>query len=113
MVQARLASHNADGRTYWFAEHSIPRMRPPRIDLIQCYDEVIISYGQTRDALQSTHATFPIPRYIEGFRHVLLLDGRLLGHWRAHPADPALIETRATRPLNDAEQIALNRAIES
>jgi hypothetical protein len=113
MVQTRLASHNADGRTYWFADHSIPRTRRPQIDLVQCYDEVIISYGQTRDTLQTTHAAFPVPRHIQGFRHILLIDGRLLGHWRTHPANSTLIETRVTRPLNDTEQIALHRATES
>ena len=29
------------------------RPRVPRIDLVQCYDEAIISYRQTRDALKT------------------------------------------------------------
>ena len=113
LAQARLASHTADGRTYWFAERSLPPTPRPRIDLIQCYDESIISYAKTRDVLQTAHATFAVPGYLDGFRHVLLIDGRLLGHWRPHPDDPGLVQTRTTMPLDRAGQKALEEAVDS
>jgi hypothetical protein len=54
-----------------------------------------------------------VPRHLDGFQHVLLLDGRLLGHWRSRPdPDGIRIETRTSRQLNNKEQIGLTRAIE-
>lgn len=112
MVASRLARHDDDRRTYWFSEQGTP---PPqqRIDLVQCYDELIISYSQTRNVLQTTSAAFPVPRHLDGFQHLLLLDGRLLGHWRARPdPDGVRIETRTSRQLDNKEEIALADAIE-
>ena len=111
-VQSRLSQLDIDGGTYWFTDESAPRLKQ-RVDLIQCYDELIISYRQTRDVLRTQSATFPVPRHLDGFQHVVLLGGRLLGHWRVR-ADPAgtRIETRVSRQLDDSEQIALNSAID-
>ena len=33
--------------------------------------------------LQTGIADFPVPRPIDGWLHVVLLDGGVLGHWRA------------------------------
>ncbi|HZD68995.1 MAG TPA: winged helix DNA-binding domain-containing protein [Actinomycetes bacterium] len=112
MVQSRLASHEVDGRAYWLSDQGT-HPSGPRIDLVQCYDEVIISYTQSRDILHTPSASFPVPRHLDGFQHVLLLDGRLLGHWRTH-ADPdgVRIETRTSGVLDAKDQIALGRAIE-
>jgi Winged helix DNA-binding domain len=107
MVRPRLSCHEADRRQYWFADHGTPRSAR-RADLVQCYDELIISYSQTRDVLQTDSVAFPVPRHIDGFWHVLLLDGRLLGHWRQRAGrDGIEIETRTGRPLGGAEQDAL------
>jgi hypothetical protein len=111
MVQSRLASHEADGRTYWLADRGTHR-GGSRIDLVQCYDEVIISYNQSRDVLHTPSASFPVPRHLDGFQHVLLLDGRLLGHWRARTdRDGVRIETRTSGELDGQTQIALGHAI--
>jgi hypothetical protein len=112
MVQSRLESHEANSRTYWFSDQH-PRRSRQRIDLMQCYDELIISYRQSRDVLQTTSATFAVPGHLDGFQHVLLHDGRLLGHWRARTDPEGLqIETRTSSPLDDKEMIALASAIE-
>ena len=75
---------------------------------MQCYDEAIISYTQSRDVLQTTDVAFPVPRSIDGFVHVLLCDGRLLGHWRVGRAG---VETRLARPLSGGEEAALAAAV--
>lgn len=112
LVQARLSSREIDGRTYWLSEPS-PRASGSRIDLVQCYDELIISYRQSRDLLQTPVASFPVPRHLDGFQHVLLLDGRLLGHWRATTGSGGVrIETRIRADLDEEAQIALADAIE-
>lgn len=112
IAQPRLTARDVDGVTYWFHDRGAP---PPsqRIDLVQCYDELIISYSQSRDILQTDSVSFPVPRHIDGFWHVMLLDGRLLGHWRARTdRDGLRIETRTGRPLEGGEHDALADAID-
>src|SRR5207249_11976962 len=41
-----------DGRSYAFVDHGT-HSSPGRVDLIQCYDEAIISYSQSRDVLRA------------------------------------------------------------
>jgi hypothetical protein len=111
-VEPRLQSRKIEDREYWFSEEARKPSARPRIDLVQCYDEAIISYAQTRDVLQTSTLSFPVPRHIDGFIHVLLLDGRLLGHWRRRQTGhQTSIETRIDRSLNPEEQIALVREI--
>jgi Winged helix DNA-binding domain len=111
-VSSHLASRVIDDRTYWFTGRSAPPTTP-KIDLVQCYDEMIISYSQTRDVLQTSSARFAVPRHIDGFQHVLLLDGRLLGHWRhTQGRHGSRVETRIEKPLNEEERTTLTDAID-
>jgi hypothetical protein len=107
LANADLSSRVADRRTYWFAETTIPTV-VPRVALVQCYDEVIISYRQSRDLLQTPTAAFSVPGHHDGFAHVVLLDGQLLGHWRVvgRRGRPA-VETR----LVDSPSAAIRRAL--
>jgi Winged helix DNA-binding domain len=112
LVRSELSSREVDGRTYWFADLGETTPISLRVDLVQCYDEAIISYRQSRDVLQTPSAAFAVPGHIDGFTHVLLLDGRLLGHWRASHARGGLkVETRAAT-LNGAKRAALADAID-
>jgi Winged helix DNA-binding domain len=112
MVRPRLSCYDDGRRSYWFWDRGSPRPRR-RVDLVQCFDELIISYSQSRDVLRTTSVSFPVPGHIDGFQHVLLLDGRLLGHWRARAdRDGVRIETRTGRPLDGREEAALADAIE-
>lgn len=115
IAKPRLASREIDGLTYWFCDRGTPGPGTgpgPRVDLVQCYDEAIISYSQTRAVLQTPSVSFPVPRHIDGYWHVLLLDGRLLGHWRRQEDKGGLrIETRPGRPLGAAEEVALADAV--
>lgn len=111
MARPRLSCHEADGRTHWFVGDPTPRSTR-RADLVQCYDELIISYSQTRDVLCTDSVAFPVPRHIDGFWHVLLIDGRLLGHWRRREGRDGLqVETRASRPLETREEAAVTDAV--
>jgi hypothetical protein len=107
LARTKLNSSVADGRTYWFVETIVPRAAP-RIDLVQCYDEVIISYRHSRDVLQTPAAAFSTPGHHDGFAHVVLLDGQLLGHWRVvQRRGRAAVETR----LVDSPSVAIRRAL--
>ena len=110
-AESGLSSFERDDRTYWFGDVA-KRVRGPRVDLVQCYDEAIISYTQSRDLLQTADVAFPVPRSIDGFVHVVLCDGRLLGHWRvARSRDGDAVETRISRTLDDREEAALAAAV--
>jgi len=105
-VHSGLSSREHDGVTYWFA--ALHRgARRPRVDLVQCYDEAIISYTETRRVLQSGDVSFKVPGSRDGYTHVLLCDGRLLGHWRVRDG----VETGVARPLGDGEEAALAAAV--
>jgi hypothetical protein len=113
LAQSRLSSRQLDDRTYWFLDRGTPPVADRGVDLVQCFDELIISYRQSRDVLQTAEAAFAVPGDLDGFRHVVLLGGRLLGHWRAHPFGSGVrIETRTPGRLDKRAQVALSRAIE-
>jgi hypothetical protein len=106
-----LSSYEQDGRVWWFAE--LPRVpKGPHVDLVQCYDEIVISYTESRDVLATTDVHFPVPGHVDGFTHVVLGDGRLLGHWRVHRVPGgAEVETRLARAVDGREQAALDAAV--
>lgn len=112
-VRSRLEPCVVADRTYWHAP-GLAGAAPggPRVDLVQCYDESIISYTESRDVLKTPSVGFPIPRNIDGFVHVFLCDGRLVGHWR-HRAGrgEAGVETRSARRLDRRERSALGEAV--
>ncbi|BCW05272.1 winged helix DNA-binding domain-containing protein [Arthrobacter sp. NtRootA1] len=82
----------------------------PRADLIQCYDEYVMGYSQSRHYLGGRAPYFP-----EGDApiHVVLLDGRLAGWWR-HGFSGGICELdiRMNRSVTTAEQQALDAEVE-
>jgi hypothetical protein len=116
MVKSGLEHETIDGRTYWFAASSAKAKAKARpsgiIDLVQGYDECILSYGESRDVLLGPLAANAIPRLEIGFTHAVLLDGRLIGHWRpALERKSILIETYFYQPLGRAAAKALDTAV--
>ena len=102
-----------DGRTYLFVdEPKNARTSLPQIDLVHCYDESIIAYGESRDVLRTVRARFAVPATVNGYTHVILRDGTLLGHWRVVRArDGVTVQRRVQGRLRDTERAALNRAV--
>jgi hypothetical protein len=78
----RLEHKDVGDRNYWFERGSTPSDVTTRaIDLVQVYDEVVVSYTLSRDALTET-VKGKIPRAIMFFWHPILLGGQVIGHWR-------------------------------
>jgi len=112
MTKEHLSARSTDDRTYWFTETALPRTRG-RADLVQCYDEVIISYRESRDVLRTPRVAFAVPRHVDGYTHVVLLDGRLAGHWRLLSGRSGHeIETRMCESLDRKQQRSLAAAVE-
>ena len=98
-----------DGRTYLSTTAPPPDAGPVLVDLVQCYDELVISYTESRDVLRTDRARFPVPgRPSEGFMHVVLVDGRLLGHWRVVRGR---VDVRLAHDVDRETTAALDEAI--
>jgi hypothetical protein len=110
-ASAELDHEEVDGRTYWFAD-SLPQSSEfvGRIDLLQGYDEYIMSYKESRDVMWA--GSSPPTSRTPTFTHAIVLDGRLVGHWRRAPkVAEALIESSWYREPNADETKSFNAAI--
>ena len=79
---------------------------------MQCYDEAVVSYRQSRDILKSPRVSFEPLRRLDGFVHLILRHGRLFGHWRVAP-DTKAIEIRLADDPSSAEQEVLGLRIDA
>ena len=97
-----------DGRTYWFGRDlPSPEMVGPRVDLIQVYDEMGMAYTESRDAL----AEPGLPRQDPAYYNHILLNGKLIGHWRRTVKGRSVsFELQLFRKLTKAESAALGAA---
>lgn len=83
-----------------------PGIDGPRVDLIQCYDEYVMGYSQTRHYLGGAAPVFPTG---DAPMHVALLDGRLAGWWRHGFAGGICeLDVRMDRPASRAVKLALD-----
>ena len=82
----------------------------PRMDLIQCYDEYVMGYSQSRHFLGGTAPYFPEDN---GPMHVVLLDGRLAGWWRhGFSGGTCELDVRMNQPTTAEEQVALQSEVD-
>jgi len=80
------------------------------MDLVQGYDEAVMSYSESKDVVVP-NASDLLVRDRGILLHAILLDGRLIGHWRrAPPKDSVVVETIHRRPLERPEAQALEAA---
>ncbi len=112
-VERDLDTFDHGGRTYWFQDRGSRARRPvARADLVQCYDETIISYSESRRDVLAAWGRPALPVSVGGFMHAILYDGRLLGRWRAaHGRDGGTVETLIDRRLNKQEREAVDATI--
>jgi hypothetical protein len=111
LAAAHLQFCDEGGRRYAFAEKA-ERAPKVAIDFVQCYDEAVVSYRESREILKTPRVSFEPLRRVDGFVHVILRDGQLLGHWRATPGTGA-IQVRLADAPSPAEQDVLNARVEA
>jgi winged helix DNA-binding protein len=106
LVANELESEVIDGKTYWFAA-PLPRASAstkPRVDLVQGYDEIIMSYNESRDA-----SFTPVDSRL---LHAVLLRGRMIGKWKpVAQRNSVVLKTVLSRALTRVERDALGAAI--
>lgn len=109
-VADRLGAFEYDGRTYWCGGELDVAEAGPLVSLVQTYDEVVMSYSESRDVLTGGLTLWDLPA--RRFMHPVLVDGRLVGHWRYsrdRHGRPESIEMRLERPLDADEKTAAER----
>lgn len=108
-----LASRDIGGRTYFSSIEQPPMTRKSHVDLVQVYDEAIIAYGESRDVLHTGTVSFATPSNIGGFAHVILHEGRLLGHWRTRATNAGVdVETRLAEQVDARTMRSLEKAMD-
>ena len=113
-IKSELQKELVDGRTYWFARSfGHTKSTPPVFDLVQGYDEYIMSYSESRDLLRPQENANVLPTSESAFLHVVLLDGRVIGRWRHFlTKDHVVVEARIDRALSPPEARALESSVE-
>jgi hypothetical protein len=113
-VRSELRQRDIDGRTYFFVKAASGQPpSSPRIDLIQGYDEYVMSYSDSKDVLRSSDGR-ATSRAINPnvYLHAVLLDGQLIGHWKyVRRAEEITVETALYRKLGKAETSAMDVAV--
>lgn len=106
-VQQELERIDTGGREYWLSPAVVrPSVKTPRIDLVQCYDEYIMSYSESRDVLG--FGALDRPEFV----HFVILDGHRIGRWRHQLGKGgAEVQTSTDRPLKTRETAAMQAAI--
>ncbi|MET3367214.1 UNVERIFIED_CONTAM: hypothetical protein ABIE34_000435 [Jeotgalibacillus campisalis] len=117
-----LGSVQIDGLGFYLASEEVEALRSgvhpspvkdsgvPRMDLIQCYDEYVMGYSQSRHFLGGTAPYFPEDN---GPMHVVLLDGRLAGWWRhGFSGGTCEVDVRMNQPPTAEEQAALQSEVD-
>lgn len=115
-VASELDSATLDGETVYLAAGALDapssEIDSPTVDLVQGYDEIVMSYSETRGLLTGGAAYSPIA-ITSPYLHTILADGILVGHWRHRLArDSAAIDTALRRELNRPETAALRVAVD-
>jgi hypothetical protein len=112
MVAGEVEAVDVEGRTYIVAPGGAAEApASPRVDLVQGYDECLVSYGASRDVLVSQLPDPPAATDRPTHLHVVLLDGRLIGRWKHTMQRSGLVvDTMFHRTLAGDEIPAMDEA---
>ena len=112
MIKSQVERLDVDGRTYWAVPSAaVPAPKSPVINLIQGYDEYVMSYSESKDVLFRTgeQSSGGDPTYL----HTILLDGQMIGHWKHTSRSRSVeVETVFYRRLTAVELRALDWAVD-
>ena len=104
----RLRREIIDETLFWSAANgSAPALRSPTVHLLQCYDEYLMGYTESKRVLARPGATrSPASRPVSNL--VVLLDGRLAGFWRRTlKKDSVVVEVTLLEAFDAAQLRAL------
>jgi hypothetical protein len=98
------------GVAFWAAAGEAtraPALRSPVVRLVQGFDEYIMGYTETKSVIAPAGRPWsPADRPLASL--VILVDGRIAGHWRRTiKQNEVVIEARLYEPFDDAQMTAL------
>ena len=113
-VAGGLESFQADGLTWWHAPGEPPAVLAGhhRVDLVQAYDELVMSYFRTRDVVTAGVPLADQPPSPPV--HWLLVDGRAAGRWayrRDGRGGVAHVVVRPSRAWTADERAGIDQAV--
>lgn len=118
IVGDELEETTVAGRSYWSTVDS-PDVSaapdPPRAHLLQAYDEYTVAYRDSRESVADPERLSAVaPGRTDRYTHNIVLDGRIVGHWRhaAGTGAQSHLEVQLTRPLDGSETAALGDAVD-
>ncbi|PYG98999.1 hypothetical protein CVV67_17315 [Arthrobacter stackebrandtii] len=99
-----------DGMSLWWEPSGvIPAPAAPRVDLLQCYDEYVMSYFESKPLIFMQAGPGPAPA--AAFYHPVLIDGVIAGTWKYAPSPGAArVLVAPLRHLATAERLAVEAA---
>lgn len=105
-----------DGMTMYVPADGAPGVSAaptrPRVDLVQGYDELIMSYSESRAVILPDGAALPVLNQ-DHYLHAVLIDGVLAGHWRHQlTARAAEVQVEPIRVWSPAERRAVAAAVD-
>jgi hypothetical protein len=112
-VKSHLLSEAVDGKTYWFAPNTgrQARIPAPIVHLLPNYDEYFIAYRDHSASYEGPPPSGSAAIYEVLSRHIVALDGMIIGGWRTLPErENVIAETRLFANLDDAQTSALTEA---
>jgi hypothetical protein len=102
----RLEQSIVDGRAYYAAPgRRRDTTASPAVDLIQVYDEAVMSYSESRGAM-FRGGVAPSPT----FMHTVLLDGHVHGSWKPRPSRESVVVDAA---LHDRPSAAVRASLDA
>lgn len=110
-VEPEIQPEVVDARTYWSVPSpAAPAPTAPVVDLIQGYDEYVMSYSESKDVLSRDGQ--PAGGVEPAYLHAILLDGQVIGRWK-HTATTrsVTLDTAFDRRLTADEVTAMESAV--
>jgi len=110
-LSSELREQVVDGVSYWWAPRSArARTKSPTVHLLQAFDEYIVGYTESKPLLHPPGP--PLPRRAV-FNSVVMLDGRIAGHWRRSVRkDSVVFEVVLLHAFDTAQTDALREEAE-
>lgn len=113
IVAADFHRKTINARDHWYPNDREPfKLKANTVHLLPNYDEYGIGYKDRSAFYDPAQAARPDNRAHPVFRHLILLDGKMLGTWdRQQSAKSAAVQTSTFIPFSAAQQRALENVI--
>jgi hypothetical protein len=111
MVKDALIQERVGDQTYWLSpDRPLVKAPSPTAYLLPNYDEYLISYRNSRPAVEPKYAELFMLRNVV-FSHFVVVDGRVVGSWkRTFQKKTVVIALRLFEPLSEAQTQAIRAA---